>query len=336
MQDGNWVIGLLGDWDFYELRILKIMKKYLLLTFVCILSSTNCIGQTYHPFPDSNAVWSVNLACNFQIVPPYGYDYLTTNYRLGLSDTLINSLTYHKLYMTDSTFTIWSNCYYCAIREDSSKKIYFVPVDSTEEILLYDFNINNIGDTIIIDNIREHPPIVTKDTLVCLQIDTTTIGQNVRHVYYVKNLSNTYQDWWIEGIGSYTGLFEPYKGHSFEAEQWLLCFRLNDTLIYHSNGLNSFFTECYYFGHNPPLGINEIINKPEVFLYFPNPATNKITIETNGKSEIEISNIAGQILKSIAASDNTTTIDISTFAKGMYFVKVKTENGIAVKKFIKQ
>ena len=32
----------------------------------------------------------------------------------------------------------------------------------------------------------------------------------------------------------------------------------------------------------------------------------------------------------------TTTIDISALASGMYFVKVKTENGIAVKKFIKE
>jgi hypothetical protein len=77
------------------------------------------------------------------------------------------------------------------------------------------------------------------------------------------------------------------------------------------------------------------VQSGEIIIY-PNPATDKLYIEVPKKSDIEISNIQGQQIKSIAASDNTTTIDISTFAKGMYFVKVKTENGIAVKKFIKQ
>jgi hypothetical protein len=31
-----------------------------------------------------------------------------------------------------------------------------------------------------------------------------------------------------------------------------------------------------------------------------------------------------------------TNVDISTFAKGVYFVKEKSENGIAVEKFVKE
>jgi hypothetical protein len=31
-----------------------------------------------------------------------------------------------------------------------------------------------------------------------------------------------------------------------------------------------------------------------------------------------------------------TNIDISAFAKGVYFVKLKTEKGVAVKKFVKE
>jgi len=30
------------------------------------------------------------------------------------------------------------------------------------------------------------------------------------------------------------------------------------------------------------------------------------------------------------------TLDISGFARGMYFIKVKTEKGVAVKKFVKE
>jgi hypothetical protein len=69
---------------------------------------------------------------------------------------------------------------------------------------------------------------------------------------------------------------------------------------------------------------------------YPNPATNKITIESLQKATIEILNIQGQLLKTITTTGNKTNIDVSAFPIGMYFVKVKTEKGIEVKKFIKE
>jgi thiol-disulfide isomerase/thioredoxin len=82
-------------------------------------------------------------------------------------------------------------------------------------------------------------------------------------------------------------------------------------------------------------GISEIAADNNLYL-FPNPATNKLIIETPKKSEIQILNIDGQVIKNIISVENITTIDISAFAKGMYIVKVINENGIAVKKFIKE
>lgn len=69
---------------------------------------------------------------------------------------------------------------------------------------------------------------------------------------------------------------------------------------------------------------------------FPNPTNNNLTIETSEKVTIEILNLERQIIKSINANDKTTTIDISELSKGMYFVKAKTKNVVAVKKFIKE
>ncbi|MFH0867197.1 MAG: T9SS type A sorting domain-containing protein, partial [Bacteroidota bacterium] len=69
---------------------------------------------------------------------------------------------------------------------------------------------------------------------------------------------------------------------------------------------------------------------------YPNPANDKIEISFYKKSQIEILNIEGQLLKSMKANDTHAIIDISAFAKGMYFVKVKNENGFAVEKFIKE
>lgn len=71
------------------------------------------------------------------------------------------------------------------------------------------------------------------------------------------------------------------------------------------------------------------------FFIFPNPATNAIQITTPKKSEINILNIEGQILKSFISFNNITTIDISDLSRGMYFITVKTKDGISTQKFIK-
>jgi hypothetical protein len=73
----------------------------------------------------------------------------------------------------------------------------------------------------------------------------------------------------------------------------------------------------------------------DIILY-PNPATDNLTIESPQKATIEIFNIQGQLLKSTVAGNNKTMIGISAFQSGMYLVKVKTDHGVAVKKFIKQ
>jgi hypothetical protein len=82
-------------------------------------------------------------------------------------------------------------------------------------------------------------------------------------------------------------------------------------------------------------GISELNNSLNISI-FPNPSSDNTTIEAPKKSTIEILNIEGQIIKSISADENHTTIDISSFASGMYFVKIKSKEGIAVKKFVKE
>lgn len=72
------------------------------------------------------------------------------------------------------------------------------------------------------------------------------------------------------------------------------------------------------------------------FLIFPNPASNRITIKNPDKALINIFNIQGQILKTLVAVNNYTTIDISDFAKGMYFIKVSMKKEIITKIFIKE
>jgi Secretion system C-terminal sorting domain len=85
-------------------------------------------------------------------------------------------------------------------------------------------------------------------------------------------------------------------------------------------------------------GINETNQHPNISIY-PNPATNELQItsyELGIKTMLTIYNVLGcEILKQVQ-NDKSATIDVSDFAKGVYFVEVQTEKGIQRKKFVKE
>ena len=81
--------------------------------------------------------------------------------------------------------------------------------------------------------------------------------------------------------------------------------------------------------------VTEFSNLNNIIVY-PNPAANNITIANSKQAIIYISNIQGQLIKTVTACDNNTTIDILAFAKGMYFIRVETNNRTIIKKFVKE
>jgi len=73
------------------------------------------------------------------------------------------------------------------------------------------------------------------------------------------------------------------------------------------------------------------------FTILPNPANDKIKVSsTTPYHTLEIVNFLGQTV--ITLSENTTNseIDISNLSNGLYFVRISTNNGTVVNKFIKQ
>jgi len=84
-----------------------------------------------------------------------------------------------------------------------------------------------------------------------------------------------------------------------------------------------------------PNGINEFGSEDQIKIY-PNPSSDNLTIEAPPQSTIEISSIQGQLIKTLAASGTKTNINVSELPSGVYVVEVRTEKGVAVKKFIKE
>ena len=86
-------------------------------------------------------------------------------------------------------------------------------------------------------------------------------------------------------------------------------------------------------------GIDDLPGNSGIIYFYPNPVKNNITIEkniSNKNEEISIYNIQGKALITQPLIKAKTIIDISSFAQGIYFIKVKTDKGDVVKKIIKE
>jgi len=80
-------------------------------------------------------------------------------------------------------------------------------------------------------------------------------------------------------------------------------------------------------------GISEIISSN--FNVYPNPAKDVLRINTNETiEEINIYSVSGALVKTVI--NNTSSINISDFNKGMYLLFIKTDQGIKQSRFIKE
>lgn len=72
------------------------------------------------------------------------------------------------------------------------------------------------------------------------------------------------------------------------------------------------------------------------FSFFPNPASDELIIKYPLKASVEIVNVRGQVLKTIYHTGTTTQVRLENLTNGVYILKMKTEKGMIVKRFIKQ
>jgi Secretion system C-terminal sorting domain len=87
------------------------------------------------------------------------------------------------------------------------------------------------------------------------------------------------------------------------------------------------------------VGVKEINNNAGDIVVYPNPANNIITIENSSfikGQTISVCDVRGQLLLQQPMQKAKTNINITTFSKGLYFIKVQNERGIAVRKFVKE
>jgi len=260
------------------------MKK--IIMFMLLVLSIGINAQKYVPFPTENAQWSIHYK-NWS--SDSGLQSFIEAY-IQQGDTTINNLSYKKIYLQTHNGTELTTRFIGGIREEN-KCIYWLDyyyrgnlngvrsltneqrncikqqIKSTAgEVILYNFNTKNIGDTLY--SIGYHSGKI-------MAIDSVLIQNTYRKRYavqsYTQTISQYSYNYIIEGIGSVReGLLSvviPILACS-EPPLWeFVCFSQNGESIYK----NPDYVDCNstvlvdiksYFGNNSCWSYKAIVYYP--------------------------------------------------------------------------
>lgn len=98
-------------------------------------------------------------------------------------------------------------------------------------------------------------------------------------------------------------------------------------------------TEIYNFFSNNNIPYMSLLNlanieKENNFTFYPNPANNKVNIYSNEEGILFISNSLGQVIKKINVPKGNTSLNISSFNSGVYFLTFESKNNTLSKRLI--
>ena len=96
--------------------------------------------------------------------------------------------------------------------------------------------------------------------------------------------------------------------------------------------------EVYQAGKAEPyegviVGLKDINNKDVTLTVFPNPATEQLNINSSIPfAKVSLVNLLGQTIREINVGNENYTMDVSDLSKGLYLIKIDTEQGSVTKK----
>ena len=131
-------------------------------------------------------------------------------------------------------------------------------------------------------------------------------------------------------------------------EKYFIIGNFNDdsnTLLDSNSNTNMFYGGAYFYIDDVSVvdctvGINEIESYKNKISLMPNPARDELRIMSDELriKNIEVCDVLNNVVlvEGAEAIEKNIKINVSNFAKGVYFVKVFGDKGIAIKKFIKE
>lgn len=298
-------------------------------------------AQTYIPLPDSNVLWEdwreSSQGCDYNKI------YIPDND----ADTLINGLTYRKLFYHQVTTSgpppdpgniyFYDSLYFGAFRQDDSGRVYIHYSMSNfgqEEVLYMDLSVEQ-GDTV-----KQLPCWSTAGLgpLTDLRVDSVDYisnGPYLRKRIFLRNLDtwgfyNTYDLLWIEGIGSVTSGFINIVDNGASEFFFMKCMSASDTTFYQGDFLTG---GVVYTQGVCVLPYTTEIQKVEPGVpvaVYPIPANDYVIFElnTNDRNDtVTITDITGRPVATLPLTGQKTEWQTDGVKPGVYLYRLQTKEG---------
>ncbi|HQX44705.1 MAG: T9SS type A sorting domain-containing protein [Saprospiraceae bacterium] len=274
------------------------MKTFYIFFFF-VLTSLTLHAQV--EFPKLNASWC------YRAYGDHGENLY--NFCVG-PDSIINvaGIEYSRVSFKNILNPQFDTIYY----REEDRKLYILPEDSTNEMLLCDFNLI-VGDSFTAPAWGFWAPQTAVMTVYDVYYMTTNDGVERKVMQLGSNNGEGFNATWIEGIGdiSWIFLFPNYVG-SISGGYNFICHSIDGKLIYgEENYCNSL------------ISTKAEISRKSISLY-PNPTNEKFTFsDLNNFKQIKIYNVWGQ---EHSYKMRNQEIDISHLKAGIYIVVITDQN----------
>ena len=279
----------------------------------------DCYTEKQNSIIDTNKKWYTHI---------YYYDsWWVDTEVIGIgNDTIVNDTTYYKVLRATVGVEIPYQDY-GLIRQDRNRVYYKTSAEKPEK-LIYDFNISE-GDTIIVYSLTDW---LMDEYNECKYVcDSIRISfQMQRRVFYLTALPAQVPEFWIEGIGSSSGILHNFDGRVGGDAFYLSCVMFGDSFLYRK------------YPSEPCIRIAVGIDKitPNDPLIYPNPVGKDKILHIKNiarESIIELYDVRGTLVQRriLEPSETSLKIDLET---GIYLYQIieKQEGRIRTGKLIFQ
>jgi hypothetical protein len=306
--------------------------KNLFVFITALLVSNSFVFSQKHAIVDDNNSWATVM-----YYKDFPRNYFQTEYAYFDGDSIVEGHSYKKVFTCMDE--LHENIKYRGLMREQDEKTFFISVRYPEsEYLLCDFSLE---EGVSFEYCWGTSYSVT---LYVKTVDSIEINGSIRKRIQIteKILDTEYEvDTWVEGIGSLSGILWPcYVVFMNGGIKELLCYFQNDALIYKHPD----FSECYYEGDLSVLPVEK-----NGLIVYPNPTTGELIIDngvagdpesSSGRNDvwrIENIEIFDMIGIKVYSQNYNGIVDISSFSKGLYILKIHDTNGqISDFKIIKQ
>lgn len=290
------------------------LKHYITLL---LLAHFTLIFSQSTSFPTGNASWSYS----FHFEESVFFD----NHQLD-GDSLYDGITYQKITNSVDPY----NGDNSGLLREENKVVYFVPKDSLNEVVLYDFNLL-VGDTFHIDPFFDFAafPYVT-----VLYIDSIMTNDGIyRKFFQLSEGAN-----WIEGIGAdYGTITYPWYQYSLSGDSRLQCFSNDSLHVFEKIVTVTFGYETFQYDCDGLIINVEEIDPKQDFTIFPNPFNNELTVSVDSDNPIQKLTLYDTSLKMLGQSINESRLQLNqSLSSGMYFLEITINDKRFFQKVIRE